>query len=145
MNDLIDSFDWLSVRKDEAYPVFTGATSNSKLPWPDDLKSSEAGQVNGFFRWESVEDSAKRLAMSLFLVSPESLKTRFEIPVKAQADVSLRRLQNFRLKEGEVFRWQFGEAKGESKVGSRGLITVKGLHVTNTPRVLMIHAGEDPG
>ena len=145
VNDLIDSFDWLSVRKDEAYPVFTGATSNSKLPWPDDLKSSEAGQVNGFFRWESVEDSAKRLAMSLFLVSPESLKTRFEIPVKAQADVSLRRLQNFRLKEGEVFRWQFGEAKGESKVGSRGLITVKGLHVTNTPRVLMIHAGEDPG
>ena len=99
VNDLIDSFDWLSVRKDEAYPVFTKASTNSKLPWPDDLKSREAGQVNAFFRWKTVEDAARKLEISLFLVSPGDLKTRFRIPREARADVSVRRLQNFRVNE----------------------------------------------
>ncbi len=145
VNDLIDSFDWLSVRKDEAYPVFTGATSNSKLPWPDDLKSSEAGQVNGFFRWKNVEDSKNTLSMSLFLVSGETLKTRFEIPEQAKVDVSVRRLQKFRINAGGMFHWQFGETKGEGMADARGLITVKGLEITNTPKVLLIRAGKGPG
>ena len=38
VNDLIASFDWLSVRKDEAYPVFTKASTNSKFPWPVKLQ-----------------------------------------------------------------------------------------------------------
>ena len=43
VNDLIDSFDWLGVKKNEPYAAFTNASSNSKLPWPDDLKNAASG------------------------------------------------------------------------------------------------------
>ncbi len=43
VNDLINSFDWLSVKKNEAYPVFTNASINDALPWPDHLDSKESG------------------------------------------------------------------------------------------------------
>ncbi len=45
------------VRKNEAYPVFTTATSNNKPPWPGDVKSTLTGQVNGFFRWRNFSDT----------------------------------------------------------------------------------------
>jgi hypothetical protein len=32
VNDLINSFDWLSVKKNEAYPVFTNTSTNDPLP-----------------------------------------------------------------------------------------------------------------
>ncbi|HQZ66084.1 MAG TPA: prolyl oligopeptidase family serine peptidase, partial [Planctomycetaceae bacterium] len=57
VNDLIDSLDWLNIKKNEAYAVFTNATCNSILPWPDDLKNLAAGQVNAFFRWQNISDS----------------------------------------------------------------------------------------
>ena len=32
-NDLVEKFDWLAVRKDEAYPAFTNAASDDRIPW----------------------------------------------------------------------------------------------------------------
>ena len=141
VNDLIDSFDWLNVKKNEAYPVFTNASSNSMLPWPDDIKSSEAGQVNAFFRWKTVEDVEQKLQISLFLVAPGDIKTRFKVPAEAQADVSVRRLQNFRVKAGASFKWQFGESKGQGRADAQGLITVPGLKITGKPTSLRVVAG----
>ena len=43
VNDLINSFDWLSVKKNEAYPVFTDASTNDPLPWPDQLADKKVG------------------------------------------------------------------------------------------------------
>ncbi|MFT5322940.1 MAG: putative esterase [Planctomycetaceae bacterium] len=138
VNDLIDSFDWLNIRKDEAYAVFTNATGNSPLPWPDDLKSPAAGHVNAFFRWKNVSDSAEKIEMSLFLVSAADLTTRFEIPKEASADVTLRRLQNFRLKPGELFRWTFGTATGKGQADAQGLVTLPSLKLTADPTPLRL-------
>ena len=138
VNDLINSFDWLSVRKDEAYAVFTNASVNSPLPWPDNRKSGEAGQINGFFRWKTLEDTRERLEMSLFLVTSKDVSTKFDIPEEARADVSLRRLQEFGLQPGASFRWRFGTAEGEGKVDARGLITVRDLKVTGRAVTLRI-------
>ena len=138
VNDLIDSFDWLGVKKNEPYAAFTNASGNSKLPWPDDLKDAAPGQVNAFFRWKNISDTADKSAMSLFLVSAADLKTKFEIPKEASADVTLRRLQNFQLKPGDVFKWTFGTAKGEGKADAQGLITIAGLKITSEPATLGI-------
>jgi pimeloyl-ACP methyl ester carboxylesterase len=138
VNDLINSFDWLSVRKNEAYPVFTNASSNNKLPWPDDLNNKAAGQVNAFFRWKNISDTKDRLEMSLFLVTPAALKTTFEIPGEARADVSLRRIQNMQVKPGTTFKWIFGTAKGEGKADAGGLITIPGLKITAEPTILIV-------
>jgi len=138
VNDLIDSFDWLSVKKNEAYPVFTNATGNSKLPWPDNLKEKAPGQVNAFFRWKNISDSKDKLEMSLFLSSPEDLKTTFEIPKEASAEVSLRRIQNLGAKPGESLKWVYGDAKGDVKVDAEGLITIPGLKIVVKPETLSV-------
>ena len=138
VNDLINSFDWLNIKKNELYAAFTNATDNSKLPWPDDLKNTAAGQVNAFFRWKNVSDTADKVETSLFLTSPADLKTKFEIPKEASADVTLRRLQNFQLKPDDAFKWTFGAAKGEGKADAQGLITIPALKMSAEPATLSI-------
>jgi pimeloyl-ACP methyl ester carboxylesterase len=138
VNDLIDSFDWLSVRKNEAYAVFANATGNSKIPWPDNLKEKAPGQVNAFFRWKIISDAKDKLEMSLYLTSPADLKTTFEIPAEASADVSLRRVQNLQAKPGESLQWTFGAAKGEVKADAEGLLTLPSLKIAAKPETLTI-------
>jgi len=137
-NDLVNSFDWLNVKKNEAYPVFSHATSNDKLPWPADLKSTAAGQINAFFRWKCLSDTNDRLAMALFLVSPSGLKTTFKIPGESTADVSLRRIQNGPFKPGACFHWTYGTATGEGKADASGLITIPGLKISSEPTTLTV-------
>ncbi len=138
MNDLIDSFDWLSIKKNEAYAAFTNANTNSALPWPDDLKNMAAGQVNAFFRWKNISDTDQKFEMALYLVSAKDLKTNFDIPAEAQADITLRRLQQFQIKPGHAFQWTFGAAKGEGKADAQGLVTIPALKMTAEPMTLTV-------
>ena len=55
VNDLINSFDWLNVKKNEAYPVFTNASTNDPLPWPDQLAERSRATWNAFFRWSNTQ------------------------------------------------------------------------------------------
>jgi predicted esterase len=130
VNDLINSVDWLSIKKNEAYPVFTNASTNDALPWPDKLNSQDAGQVNAFFRWKNIADSHDAVELSLFLTSAADLKTRFSIPESATADVSLRRLQSLAIKPGESVIWSFGKQSGSVTADANGLITIPGLVIT---------------
>ena len=138
VNDLVHSFDWLGVRKNELYPVFTDASTNDPLPWPARLDDKKPGQVNAFFRWKTLADTRKKVEVSLFLVTPETLKTSFAIPSEATAAVSLRRLQAFRVKPGETVRWTFGDKRGKVRADALGLITVPGLTVTAKPVTLSV-------
>ena len=138
VTDLVSSFDWLNVKRNEAYPVFANATSNNQLPWPGDLKSNAAGQVNAFFRWKCVSDTKERLEMALYLATQGELKTTFEIPKTSTADVSLRRIQNGPDTPGGAFQWTFGSAKGEGKADAGGVITIPGLKITAEPTTLTV-------
>lgn len=138
VNDLIDSFDWLSVKKNEAYPVFTNSSGNGKLPWPDRLKEKDSGQVNAFFRWKNISDSKDKLELSLFLTTAEDLKTTFEIPKEATADVSLRRVQNLSVQPGESLKWSFGAATGDVQADAEGVVTLPQLKISGKPETLTI-------
>ena len=138
VNDLINSFDWLSVKKNEAYPVFTNASTNDSLPWPDHLDAKTSGQINAFFRWKTVRDTPDTIEMSLFLIKPSELKTTFTIPTEATADVSLRRLQKLRVALGAKVRWTFGTANGEVQADATGCITLPKLKMTAEPVTLMV-------
>ncbi len=144
VNDLVNSFDWLNVKRNEAYPVFTNASGNSKLLWPDDLQSNSVGQVNAFFRWRVLSDTMDKLEMSLFLVSAADLKTTFDIPKETTADVSLRRIQNGPPASGASFRWAFGTAQGEGRAGPTGLISIPGLKITAEPAILTVFKEKSP-
>lgn len=138
VNDLINSFDWLSVKKNEAYPVFTNASTNDSLPWPDQLTEKKPGQINAFFRWKNVSDTADSAAISLFLTKPSELKTSFNVPTESTADVSLRRLQLLRVKPGQNIRWSFGSANGEAIADATGCITVPRLKISAEPTTLSV-------
>ena len=138
VNDLINSFDWLSVKKNEAYPVFTNGSTNDPLPWPDQVADKKSGQVNAFFRWKNVSDQPSAVEMSLFLVKPSELKTTFTIPAEATADVSLRRLQMLRVAPGESVRWTFGAASGQVQADAAGCITIPKLKITAEPATLSV-------
>jgi dienelactone hydrolase len=138
VNDLINSFDWLGVRKNEAYAVFTNASCNDPLPWPDHLDDKAPGQANAFFRWKVVGDSKEKLEMSLFLTTSADLKTSFTIPQEATADVSLRRIQNLLVAPGAEMKWSFGDAHGNVKADADGVITIPGLKITAKPATLVV-------
>jgi pimeloyl-ACP methyl ester carboxylesterase len=138
VNDLINSFDWLTVRKNDSYPAFTNASTNDPLPWPDNMSDKKAGQVNAYFRWKNVTDTAEVAELSLFLVKPADLKTSFTIPTEATADVTLRRLQKFRVASDSAVRWSFGTSNGEVKADATGCVTIPKLKITAEPTTLSV-------
>jgi len=138
VNDLINSFDWLSVRRDQPYPAFTNASTNDPLPWPDQLADKKPGQVNAFFRWKNLADAPDATELSLFLVTPAQLKTTFTIPAEATADVTLRRLQKLHLTPGQPVRWTFGPLTGETRADATGCVTLPALKITANPTALTL-------
>ena len=138
VNDLINSFNWLSVRRNEAYPAFSDASTNDPLPWPSNLADGKSGQVNAFFRWKVVRDAPQAVEMSLFLAKPSELKTRFAVPSEATADVIVRRLQTLRVAPGEAVRWTFGTGSGEVQADATGHVTVRRLKITAEPVTLRV-------
>ena len=118
--------------------MFSNASTNDPLPWPDQLADKKSGQVNAFFRWKNLGDTQEAVEMSLFLSNASELKTTFNIPAEARADVSLRRLQKLRVTPGETVRWSFGGAKGEVKADAQGLVTVPSLKITGAPATLRV-------
>ncbi|MCA9063708.1 MAG: alpha/beta hydrolase [Planctomycetaceae bacterium] len=142
VNDLINSLDWLNIRKDEAYPVFTNASTNHELPWPDHTDSKQSGQINAFFRWSDVHETEDSVEIQMRLVNSEELRTAFAIPVRATADISVRRLQSMKVPPGSKWHWSFGSAGGMAQADDAGCITVPQLEVTASPAVLSIRTSK---
>lgn len=141
VNDLINSFDWLAVKKNEAYPTFTSASTNDALPWPDHTDEKKPGQVNAFFRWKNVADTTERAEMSLFLTTPAELTTTFAVPSIATADVTFRRLQNFKIEPGQLIGWKFGSKSGLVDADSTGHVTIPKLPITAEPTAIILNLG----
>lgn len=139
-NDIIHDFDWLSVKKNEAYPVFTDASSDNPHPWPVRLKAdgknpvdTRPGQINGFFRWKVLAQSANRLELELSLAAPDTKFAQLKAPQSATAMVTLRRLGGLAPRVGERLVWSFGDARGVAEKATLGK-----LDVTRTPKVLVV-------
>ena len=137
---MIHSFDIFSVRKDEAYPVFTNASTDDILPWNEDgtIAHENAGQVNGFFRWDKAEETETAVSMEIRLLTADEWASRVTFPEKATADVSLRRLQKCRFAPGSAVAWEFGDKNGTVTADENGLVTVPAVTVTTAPTVLKL-------
>ena len=134
-NDLIHAFDVFAVEKNCAYPVFTNATTDDVIPWPDNRDCGTSGQVNGFFRWNVIKDADDGLDIELRLMNADEWTTRVQLPTESVADVTLRRLQSFA--PCCKVKYSFGDVAGEAELED-GVITVKGLKITQTPTVLSL-------
>lgn len=163
-NDLVERFDWTSIRKNVAYPVFTDASCNDAIPWPfsvwqpaynnwggwsGDIQGSSkreiaagskpTGQVNAYFRWKTTHDEARGVIMDLWLASAQEIgSTAVQPPASATANVSVRRIQGAKVKPGQKVKWMFGAAQGVATADRFGLITIPGLTITSTHTPLKV-------
>ncbi|MBS0202711.1 MAG: hypothetical protein JSS49_07410 [Planctomycetes bacterium] len=142
-NDLAFSYPWLEIRKNEAYPVFTDATSDNKAPWLATDGSEPAGQINAFFRWKNLTDTDSAFSIELRLLTPSEFKSAIVFPSESTADVTLRRLQKFPAATVQDCTWEFTRdgttvAKGTVQSDAIGLITIPRLAISQTPGILTL-------
>jgi len=137
-------FPWLEIRRNEAYPVFTHASSDQRSPWlnaPADFDDS--GQSNAYFRWKNQQDTTSSFTMQLWIAHPIVRNPPTAMPDTATADVTLRRLQKFAVKGGRTYTWQvFQDGRpvrsGRIKPDATKLLTITGITITTTPLELTL-------
>ncbi len=149
-------YPWLEIRKNEAYPVFTHATCNEVNPWINaPIEYNISGQMNAYFRWKSVTDDASHFAMQLWIDHPkipgptaaegQPAGSPIEMPNSAKTDVTLRRLQQFKVQPGATYAWKVSRggnvlASGEAQPDVANLLTFRDVPLTREPAVLELQA-----
>ncbi len=138
--DVALAFPWQEIRRNEAYPVFTHASCNQRCPWLDSPQDFDAsGQLNAWFRWKVESDTQGHFGMQLWLVHPQVDHPPASMPESATVDVTLRRLQHFKVLPGNTAVWRIkGPGDKELAAGwpapdATGLITVPHVTLTTGP------------
>lgn len=136
-------FPWLQIRKDQAYPVFTNASTDQKFPGTYSKEPDQAGQINAYFRWKNLTDAPNKFQIELFLVDGKGLKKNMDVPVSSMADVTMRRLQKFKIMEGATYSWQVSQdgksiQAGTARADEAVLLTVPRVTVTSRPAILTL-------
>lgn len=125
------AFPWLEIRRNEAYPVFTHASTDQRSPWLDaPAEFDESGQMNAWFRWKSTRDTPASFAMELWLDHPK-ITNPLTPPETATADLTLRRLQHFKVQPNAAYHWELSRA---SKPLASGRITPDAANLLTIPR-----------
>ena len=137
-NDLFKTFDWLSIRKNVAYPVFTNVAVDAPSAWAEGADISQPGQRGAYFRWNVLKDDAD-FEIELKLASADEINSKiFSVPTETTADVSIRRLQSFHVEPNETINWSFGGLSGKIQADENGLVTIPNLTVKTSPEVLTL-------
>ena len=136
-------FPWLQIRKNEAYPVFTDASTDQQYPGNKPARPDPDGQINAFFRWKTLRDAADEFSMELRLVQQAELSAPITLPREATVDVSLRRLQQFKVQAGKTYAWTFGSNQsGKLRPDAAGLLTFPRLVLSAKPTPLSVLPSE---
>ncbi|KKK81927.1 hypothetical protein LCGC14_2808510, partial [marine sediment metagenome] len=120
----------LDVRRDRLMPVF-GRYRGAALrtAWA----TKPYSELNLHFRWDtaSVVDRADRAEISVW---------RRQLPrgEAAVTDITLRRAQRFKAKPGQTFRWTLGKKSGAVTADGDGLVTIRGVALSETPTKLVV-------
>lgn len=139
------SLPWMEIRKNEAYPVFAAASTDQQPPWMTTSNNAvDTGQINGFFRWQSMTDRPTKFTMRLWLQSPINDQSATIFPEQAIADLTLRRLQHFKVTGGHVYEWNLVRgravlASGEIRPDNANLLTIRRVTITRDPVELRLH------
>ena len=135
------AFPWLEIRKNEAYPVFTNASSDQHSPWlGDPAHCDESGQTNAYFRWKNQTDTPSSFAMQLWLAHPTVGNPPPTMPDTSTADITLRRLQHFEVRPGGTYAWRL--LRGGKPAGS-GSITPDAANRLTIPNVTVTTAAAE--
>ena len=136
--DVALAYPWLEIRRNEAYPVFTNASSDQRSPWLGQASTfDESGQINAYFRWKNQNDMPSYFEIQLWLAHPVVANPPLSMPVASTADITLRRLQHFRIQSGATYAWQFVR---DGNPVSSGKVTPDAANLLTIPRVTLTTA-----
>jgi poly(3-hydroxybutyrate) depolymerase len=142
--DVVLAYPWFEIRRNEAYPVFTNASSDQRSPWLGNPGNfDESGQLNAWFRWKNQSDTSSAFSMQLWLAHPAVDNPPASMPGESTADVTFRRLQQFKVASGVSYTWQWVRdgkliASGKITPDAANLLTIPRLTVTTTPAELSV-------
>lgn len=138
-------YPWLDIRKNQAYPVFTHASSDQRCPWLNaPAEYDESGQINALLRWKSIRDASDVFAMELWIAHPKLAKNAPPpMPEKATADVTPRRLQRFKIQSGQRYAWELRRdgqavASGQASADAMSLLTIPNVALSTSPATLTL-------
>jgi len=145
-NASVYEYPWFSIRRNDAYPVFTYATTDDRYPGHmNGTGPDQNGQINGYFRWKNMEDTEERFAMEFRLIRKEELRRPVETPREAVAEIMLRRLQKFPVRKGVEYRWTMTAGgkvlqSGKTTATALGILTIPAVKISDVPTCLRIGA-----
>lgn len=135
-------FPWLDIRKDQAYPSFTDASSDEKYPGFKSDAEDQNGQLNAYFRWKTLEDTPDSFAIELRLVTIKELGVSLDIPKQVVSDVTIRRLQRMCITPGHKYKWSIEQdgsvIESGHIVANSDLITLKKVKISSEPITVRI-------
>ena len=151
-NQFAVNFPWLSIRRNQAYPVFMNASSDDKYPGHMSKEPDQKGQKNAYFRWSVIEDTEDRFVIELRLANQlqfmRDLPTSEELAqmrMPISSDVTLRRFQNFKLQSdlNKSYNWVIERegsirSSGQISPNDKGLLTVENVEIGLVPIQLTI-------
>ncbi len=143
-NPAVYEYPWLSIRKDEAYPVFTNTSTDDRYPgFKNSTDADQTGQINGYFRWKNIADTPEVFMMELRLVKKDELRRPIETPQKSITDVTIRRLQKFVIFPGTAYEWKMIQGEkavqsGKTVADAAGILTIPAVIITDIPYCLKL-------
>ena len=125
------------------YDIWTGdiqqigtGKDNTHVTYRADAEMN--GQLNGFLRYANVSDDATGVGMQLWVATAEEAGvTKPVAPASVTADVTLRRVQGFKLIPRQPCAWSFGGESGVARADREGLVTLR-LAMDNERRELRL-------
>jgi pimeloyl-ACP methyl ester carboxylesterase len=142
------AFPWLEIRKNAAYPSFTNASSNQRPPWgASSTDFDESGQINAYFRWKNQQDKRSKFAMKLWIAHPIVKNPPPAMPDTSTTDITLRRLQSFKVTLGRTYTWRLVRggrlaASGKTSPDGANLLTIPHVTLSVIPAELSVKAKE---
>lgn len=151
-NQFVVHFPWLSIRRNQAYPVFLNASSDDSYPGHMSEEPDQRGQKNAYFSWSVLEDTENRFVIELRLVNKLQFVNNIPSPseweqmrIPITTDVTLRRLQNFKVGSdlNESYNWVIESegrirSRGQISPNDKGLLTVGNIEIGLAPIQLII-------
>lgn len=142
------AYPWLQIRKNQAYPVFTHASSDQHSPWlGSQADFDDSGQINAYFRWKSRKDTPSSFVIQLWIAHPAVKDQPQSMPASATADITLRRLQQFKIRAGQIYVWRLSRdghvvASGKARPDAMSRLTIPRLTITTIPMDLSVESDE---
>jgi len=116
----------MNVRKDRLLPTFSRSSADAFAGGPPKYPRLNLG-----FRFDgdTVVDEPGRIEVAVWREGRHA---------KPAADVTLTRVQKFKVVPGRAYAWRIGDAEGEAVAGDDGLITIRACPIPSAPTKLVV-------